>query len=159
MCIRDRYYFTRAGLARPKDARMWNAIGNCYEKMEKKLEAQKCYERAENCKDKEGIALHRLAKLYDLLGMEEKATKCMEENLRRKDEEHIVDKELGECLLYLARYHKKAGNLEKALAYARRLYDFNGTEREEANTLIYEINLALTAGTAVNPAAGVSPFP
>ncbi len=41
---------------RPKDSRMWNAMGNCFEKMEKKNEASKCYERAENCKDKEGIS-------------------------------------------------------------------------------------------------------
>ena len=34
---------------------MWNAMGNCYEKMEKKNEAAKCYERAENGKDKEGL--------------------------------------------------------------------------------------------------------
>jgi len=33
---------------------MWNAMGNCYDKMDKKHEATKCYERAENCKDKEG---------------------------------------------------------------------------------------------------------
>jgi len=39
---------------RPKDSRMWNAMGNCYDKMDKKHEATKCYERAENCKDKEG---------------------------------------------------------------------------------------------------------
>ncbi len=41
-------------------------MGNCYEKMEKKNEAVRCYERAESCKDKEcyliyiklGIALY-----------------------------------------------------------------------------------------------------
>lgn len=37
---------------------MWNAMGNCYEKMDKKTEAARCYERAEHGKDKEGIALH-----------------------------------------------------------------------------------------------------
>lgn len=39
------------------------------------------------------------------MGFENKAVSCFEENLRRKDEEQIVDKELGECLLYLAKYH------------------------------------------------------
>lgn len=29
------YYFSRAVVSRPKDARMWNAMGNCYEKMNK----------------------------------------------------------------------------------------------------------------------------
>jgi hypothetical protein len=37
---------------------MWNAMGQCYQKMQKHNEAQKCYERAENGKDKEGILLY-----------------------------------------------------------------------------------------------------
>jgi len=41
------------------------------------------------------------------MGFEEKAVRCFEENLRRKDEEMIIDKELGECLLFLAKYYKK----------------------------------------------------
>lgn len=45
-------------MSRPKDARMHNAMGQCYDKMDKKNEAAKCYERAENGKDKEGLALH-----------------------------------------------------------------------------------------------------
>lgn len=52
------YYFSRAVISRPKDARMWNAMAECYDKMNKKNEAQKCYERANACKDKEGIAIH-----------------------------------------------------------------------------------------------------
>lgn len=111
---------------------MWNAMGNCYEKMDKKTEAARCYERAEHGKDKEGIALHQLGKLYEIIGFEQKAVSCFEENLRRKDDEQIVDKEQGECLLFLAKYYKKNPtyeNLEKALTYSRRLYDFNGPER------------------------------
>lgn len=33
---------------------MWNAMGQCYDKMDKKNEAVKCYDRAVNGKDKEG---------------------------------------------------------------------------------------------------------
>ncbi len=138
------YYFSRAVLSRPKDSRMWNAMGSCYDKMDKKNEAAKCYERAENSKDKECIALHRLAQLYDAMGLETKAVNCFEENLRRKDEEGMIDKELGECLLYLAKYYKNNGNIEKALIYARRLYDFNGPERDEANSILFEINKTLS---------------
>jgi anaphase-promoting complex subunit 8 len=46
------YYFSRAVLSRPKDARMWNAMGTCYEKINKGAEAQKCFQRAECSKDK-----------------------------------------------------------------------------------------------------------
>jgi len=63
------YYFTKAVMARSKDSRMWNAMGNSYEKLGRKQESEHCWNRAENCKDKEGIALHKLAKLYDLTGM------------------------------------------------------------------------------------------
>jgi anaphase-promoting complex subunit 8 len=74
------------------------------------------------------------------MGNEAKAVSCFEENLRRKDEEQILDKELGECLLYLSKYYKMKGNTEKSLIYARRLFDFNGPERDEANSILYEIN-------------------
>ena len=95
------------------------------------------------------IALHQLAKLYSRIGLENKAVSCFEESLRRKDEGQVIDKELGETLLYLAKYYKKARNFEKAIHYARRLYDFSGPERDEANNLIYEIN-SLAGGTAMN---------
>jgi len=52
---------------------MWNAMGNCYEKLGKKNEATRCYERAENGKDKEGIALFQMGKLYDAMGFQERA--------------------------------------------------------------------------------------
>ena len=41
------------------------------------------------------------------MGFESKAVNCFEENLKRKDEEQLVDKEVCECLLFLAKYHKK----------------------------------------------------
>jgi anaphase-promoting complex subunit 8 len=64
---------------------MWNAMGNCYEKMDRKAEAIKCHERAERFKDKEGIALHKLAKLYIQMSEMDKAAICFKENLKRKD--------------------------------------------------------------------------
>lgn len=86
------YYFARAVASRPRDYRMWNALGNNYEKLEKRAEALRCYERSENFKDREGIALFKKARMYDILGFQEKAVKCFEENLMRKDEERQVDK-------------------------------------------------------------------
>ena len=64
------YYFSRAVLSRPKDARMWNAMGSCYEKISKPSEAQKCYQRAESSRDREGIAMHQMGKLYHTMGPE-----------------------------------------------------------------------------------------
>lgn len=120
---------------------MWNAVGNCYEKMDKKQESVKCFERAEHCKDKEGIALHMLAKLYAQIGYQNKALLCFQLHLSRKDADSVVDKETAECLLYLASHYKDQPNMEdKALLYARRLLDFNGPERDKANQIISSIN-------------------
>ena len=54
------YYFIHAAKAKPNDSRMWTAIGLCYEKIDKKKEAIKCYEKAIEFKDKEGIALFKI---------------------------------------------------------------------------------------------------
>ncbi|CAD8108126.1 unnamed protein product [Paramecium sonneborni] len=134
------YYFSRAVVSRPKDARMWNAMAECYDKMDKKNESMKCYERANSCKDKEGIAIHQLAKLYDAVGKEEKALFAFEESLKRKDEEQAVDKEVSEALLYLARAFLKKGDKERAMQMAKRLFDFNGPERDEANLIMNQLN-------------------
>lgn len=52
----------------------------------------------------------------------------------------MIDKELGEILLYLARIFRKKGLLDKATWAAKRLYDFNGPERDEAHQILSEIN-------------------
>lgn len=79
------HYYANAAMAKPQDSRMWNAMGNCYDKMDRREEAAKCHERAERFKDKEGIAMHKLAKLYITLGEIDKAACCFKENLARKD--------------------------------------------------------------------------
>lgn len=70
------HYFANAALAKPQDSRMWNALSKCYKSMGKNAEAMKCNERAERFKDKEGIALHKLAKLYVEIGDADKAAIC-----------------------------------------------------------------------------------
>ena len=54
----------------------------------------------------------------------------------------IFDKVLYRIIenLYI-RFYKNKKDYEKAFEYARRLFDFNGPEREEANTILYEINI------------------
>ena len=64
----------------------------------------RCYERSENFKDREGIALFKKAKMYDILGFTEKAVKCFEENLMRKDEERQVDKVFLNFFYYYSKY-------------------------------------------------------
>ena len=52
---------------------MWTALANCYDRLGMTDEAIKCNQRAERVKDKEAIALHKLAKLYAIRGEEDKA--------------------------------------------------------------------------------------
>ena len=55
---------------------MWAALANCYERLDKPEEAIKCTQKAERVKDKEAIALHKLAKLYMMRGEDDKAAQC-----------------------------------------------------------------------------------
>ena len=43
-------------------------MAGCYDMLKRPQEAIKCYRRATSLDDREGIALHKLAKLFDELG-------------------------------------------------------------------------------------------
>lgn len=58
------YYYKKAMTQRPADARMWVALAGCFENMDRKAEALRCFEKAYQAGDSEGMALPRLAKLY-----------------------------------------------------------------------------------------------
>ena len=68
------YYFRRATRLRPHDARMWCAMGQCYEndqlqsvdKDKMEVAAIRCYRRAVQNGDREGIALHKLVNIVSL---------------------------------------------------------------------------------------------
>lgn len=133
------HYFLMAVKTRPRDYRMWNALASVYNKIDKPHEAVKCSERAENYKDDERIALFSLAKLYDALGMSEKAVCCFVENLNRIEGSSTLESDLGQTLLYLINYYSPRDRM-RALEYAQRLYDTNGVEREQAQSIIHELN-------------------
>eukprot|EP00798_Chlamydomonas_sp_ICE-L_P031382 gene31381-6542_t len=61
------YYYRRAAALRPTDARMWCALGQCYihEQVNMTDLAIRCYRRAIEHNDPDGIAVHMLAKLYE----------------------------------------------------------------------------------------------
>ena len=117
---------------------MWNALSKCYKSMGKTAEAMKCNERAEKFRDKEGIALHKLAKLYVDVGDHDKAAICFQINLKRKEME--TSQETSEAMHFLAIYYKQQGKYPEALQFAKRLHERCGAEREEAGGLIREIS-------------------
>lgn len=55
------YYYKQAQLLRPHDSRMVLALGESYEKQDKIQDALKCYYKACNVGDIEGMALLKLA--------------------------------------------------------------------------------------------------
>lgn len=55
------YYYKQAQFLRPHDSRMILALGEAYEKQDKIQDALKCYYKACNVGDIEGMALIKLA--------------------------------------------------------------------------------------------------
>ena len=78
------YYYRRATQLRPQDARMWCAMGQCYESEQLGLRehAVRCYRRALDNNEGEGIALAKLAKLHQAMGDEGEAAEYHRKVLR-----------------------------------------------------------------------------
>ena len=90
------HYFRKATALRPYDARMWCAMGQCYECLEKYSEAVKCYSRAHECGDREGIALNKLGKLYaQVMDDPAQAALYYEQNLALLDAEQVAPSTLN----------------------------------------------------------------
>jgi anaphase-promoting complex subunit 8 len=59
------YYYQKAALLRPDDARMWSAVGTSFMRLHLKAQAMAAFERAVyQCKDQEGVATRDVARLY-----------------------------------------------------------------------------------------------
>lgn len=155
------YYYRKACILRPYDARMWCALGGCYECLEKYDEAEKCYERAIANKDMEDIALIRLARLRRKRGAIKGAAKLYEDHLKhqRRDvaHEHPVDPptdETVEALTFLAEHYKNMGSLDQAEACCMRLLDFVGSSSQkntEALAVLREIRSLRSSGASLGP--------
>ena len=63
---------------------MWTALGTCYEKLGKKAEALKCQQRATRSKDREGIALFKMAQLHRSLGDRDRSAQCFKLILQKQ---------------------------------------------------------------------------
>ena len=130
----------KAAKSKSNDSRMFTALGMTYEKLDKKVEAIKCYEKAIVFKDKEGIALYRMAKLYDEMGEKDKAAVCFEKNLTKNFEGNIDGESMIESCLYLGKYYKEKSLYDKAYNILMKLKDYEGSEKDEIHSLIKEIN-------------------
>ena len=80
------YYYREGCRLRPFDARMWCAQGTALERMGRDEEAVRCFERAMGEDDREGIALGRLARLYQKRDDTQQAVKYWRLVLQKQDQ-------------------------------------------------------------------------
>jgi anaphase-promoting complex subunit 8 len=122
------YYYRRATQLRPNDARMWCAMGQCYENEQLQMHASaiRCYRRAVSNNDREGIALHKLAKLHNQLGQTDQAAHYYKKNLERMESDQTEGADIVEALVFLAHYCRSQNMLAEAEKYCTRLLDYGG---------------------------------
>lgn len=118
------YYYKIALHLRPYDSRMLVALGETYEKLDKHANALKCFQKASNVGDIEGIALLRLADLFKRLGDIESAVPAYLSFC--SDERAAVDKaSLCRALVTLGNYYESIGNFDQASQFAYRCLEFD----------------------------------
>eukprot|EP00127_Corallochytrium_limacisporum_P001103 Clim_evm14s39 gene=Clim_evmTU14s39 len=135
------YYYRKAVFLRPYDARMWCGLATTYENMQKRDQAIQCFERAVSNGESQGIAIARLAELYNDQGDSRKAayyhSLCLnhkEMTVGHFDEENVPS------LHYLAEFFYSEEEWEKAELYCSLLLSFRGPEVARANDLLVLIS-------------------
>ena len=146
------YYFKQAQELRPSDSRMLVALGESYEKLDKVQEAMKCFWKAYCVGDIEGgIALLRLAKLFDSTSEPDQAAAAYERYIMDSDQQGADrDEQAGACR-YLAKYYLKQDLLDEAQNYVMKCSEFSDA-KEEDKALLKEIASRRGAGLEVDAA-------
>jgi anaphase-promoting complex subunit 8 len=142
------YYYRRATSLRPSDARMWVALGQCYMSEQVALveQAARCYRRAIESNDPDGIAAHMLAKLYEGKRQYDAAEQLYRYNLARLDAAGLpLGADAVDALLFLAGRCKDTGRLSEAQGCCERLLDVGGPAKERAKALAREVHALLQA--------------
>ena len=134
------YYYKQAQELRPSDSRMLVALGESYEKLEKTPDAMKCFWKAHCVGDIEGgIALLRLARLYDKTGDLEQAAAAYSQYIQETEAQGITERDdQSGAYKYLANYYLKHDMLNEAQECAMKCTEFPDV-REEAKALLKEI--------------------
>ncbi|XP_075732642.1 uncharacterized protein LOC142775185 [Rhipicephalus microplus] len=134
------YYYRQAQELRPNDSRMMVALGEAYEKLDKHHEAKKCFWRAHSLGDFEGLALFKLARVYECLGECEQACAAFTDYVRQCESQcYRADREdLAHACRFLARHHLAQKDLDAAYEYAHKCTEFPET-KEEARGLLKQV--------------------
>ena len=115
------------------------ALGESYEKLDKVQDAMKCFWKAYCVGDIEGgIALLRLAKLFDVTNEPDQAAAAYERYIQESDQQGADrDEQAGACR-YLAKYFLKQDLLDEAQNYVMKCSEFSDA-KEEDKSLLKEI--------------------
>lgn len=123
------YYFKIAHQLRPYDSRMLVALGETYEKLNKSENAIKCYAKACDVGDIEGIAMYKMANLHEKLGAYNLAVQCYV--MYCNDERVIADKQsLFHGYMTLANYYESHGDYDRASHYAYKCLESEEVSRK-----------------------------
>ncbi|KAF8793647.1 Cell division cycle protein 23 like protein [Argiope bruennichi] len=129
----------KAQQLRPYDSRMLVALGEAYEKLDKLKEAKKCFWKAHAVGDVEGMALIKLARMYEKLNEEKQSAAAYTDYIRDAEARNATDRdELCHAYLYLAKYYYEHLKLEEAHDNAQKCLDYPET-KEDAKTLLRQI--------------------
>jgi anaphase-promoting complex subunit 8 len=114
------------------------ALGEIYEKLDKKSNALKCYQKACNVGDIEGFAMLKLGNLYEKMGDQENAVNSYKNYVN--DERSSSEKtSLITAFLYLANYYAEKKNYEEATFYAHKVLELDET-KQEAKAILKRIS-------------------
>lgn len=141
------YYYKIAQDLRPYDSRMMMALGDTYEQLERYANAVKCYQKACNMGDIEGVALLRLGNLYEKLGNLESAVPVYMELC--KEENTVPEKDsLSRAYITLGNYYESLGKFDDASHFA-----YKCLNREEVKTEAQALLNTIKNKRNLNPTA------
>eukprot|EP01023_Acetabularia_acetabulum_P004526 TRINITY_DN11915_c0_g1_i1.p1 TRINITY_DN11915_c0_g1~~TRINITY_DN11915_c0_g1_i1.p1 ORF type:complete len:569 (+),score=67.32 TRINITY_DN11915_c0_g1_i1:56-1762(+) len=140
------HYLKKASQISEENGMIWNQLGKCFqhEQIKDLKSAIICFRRAyeANTGGQAQIkmaALKSLAKSHELLDQKDHAAKYYEIMLEQLDAIPAVGGDTVDCLWFLAKYHKDAGNKQKASYYCVRLQDYGGPNRVRSRQMLEEI--------------------
>ncbi|RWS02168.1 cell division cycle protein 23-like isoform X1 [Dinothrombium tinctorium] len=134
------YYYSVARCLRPNDSRMMIATGETLEKLDRNMDALKCYWKAG------GMALVKLAALYERLGERDKAAAAYNDFINRSTvpsgmdniQSSVNSSDIAHAYKFLAHYYLQKNELTSAYNAAQRTIQFAET-RDEGKSILKQI--------------------
>lgn len=137
------HYFRQAAKMRPQDSRMWTAVAQCLEQPDVNCTAAAAAAYRQALKRSADV-LGKLAALHAARGEKQLAAEYHERNLERLDESDDGNEQPSEeminAMVFLARHASEMGDITRAEHLCHRLQDAPGPVKQEAKSLLNELN-------------------